>query len=63
MSRRRLLIAATAALSVLLLLAWQIHREAQMRRCVASGGQWEGTNSRCVPPPSGITIQRDLYRS
>jgi hypothetical protein len=63
MSRRRILIAVAAGLSLLVLLAWQFHRETQMGRCVASGGQWDGANSRCVHHPSGITIQRDLYRS
>ena len=63
MSRQRILIAVAAGFSLLLLLAWQFHRKTQMGRCAASGGQWDGANSRCVPHPSGITIQRDLYRS
>jgi hypothetical protein len=63
MSRRRLLIAVAAGCGLLLLLAWQVHREARIEACIEKGGRWDGPTSRCVPDPSRITIQRDLYRS
>jgi hypothetical protein len=62
MSRRRLLIAVAAGCSLVLLLAWQLHREARIERCLETDGRWDGPNSRCMPDPSRITIQRDLYR-
>jgi hypothetical protein len=59
----RLVVAIAAGCALLLLLTWQIDREMRIRRCLDAGGGWDGPNSRCIPHPSRIIIQRDLHRS
>ncbi len=56
-----------AALLVVVALAvlfgWQWHRERLMRACLNEGGDWNGRQSRCDPPPGRPILQRDYQRS
>ena len=63
MTRMRWLIVIGAIAILLTLLAWQQLRQRQIADCAASGGAWDGPNSRCVPKPTGPILQRDIYRS
>lgn len=60
MNRRRILIAATLALVVTALMAWQFRRHALVTACVGEGGVWDGTT--CRPDSRRIILQRDLQR-
>ena len=61
MSRR--LIAATVSLTLCILLSWLWQREQRIGACQASGGLWNGAQSRCEKPPHGPILQRDLRRT
>ncbi len=63
MTRRRWAIVVGVIFAVLALVAWQQMRQREIARCIASGGVWDGANSRCVRDPSGPILQRDIYRS
>ncbi|MCL4766318.1 MAG: hypothetical protein KJZ80_08805 [Hyphomicrobiaceae bacterium] len=61
MTRTRWAIVIGSLAVLLALLAWQLVRQRQMASCLASGGVWDGPNSRCVP--ASPILQRDIYRS
>ena len=61
--RRRMVIAAGLLVTLVLLLGWQRHREAQMTVCLESGRYWNGPKSRCETMPYAPIIRRALERS
>jgi hypothetical protein len=60
MSRPRLIFATCTAAALLVLLAWQLHRERQIAACLDNGGTWTGTG--CGPLKLRPILQRDLRR-
>ena len=61
--RFRAVAAGVVVLALIALIAWQRHRSALVRDCVASGGAWHGPESKCVPLPGAPVLQRDLRRT
>lgn len=61
MSRTRWAIVISAIVILLALAGWHQMRQREVARCTASGGVWDGPNSRCVP--ASPILQRDIYRS
>ena len=61
MNKNRLVITAAMVLTLIVLVAWQLKRNAQIAECHAGGGAWNG--AICRPEPGRIIIQRDLRRS
>jgi len=59
----RILIAAALSLALAGLLAWQWSRERQIAACQATGGVWNGPQSRCDTPPGRPILRRDIERS
>lgn len=60
--RTRILVAATVAAMLGVLVTWQWHRERLVNECQSSGGVWNGSTSRCDQPRRPI-LQRDLRRT
>lgn len=59
-ARWAIVIAVTALLVALLV--WQQLRQREVQRCLDAGGMWGGPNSRCIPDPARLILQRDLQR-
>ena len=60
-NRNRLLITVAMVLTLIVLLAWQLKRNAQVAECHDKGGVWTG--ALCRPAPGRVRIQGDLRRS
>ena len=58
----QLIVSLTMIVVLGALLYWQEERYALVRKCEASGGQWDGAVDRCRPFPK-IYIERNLKRS
>lgn len=61
--KTRLIIAAFATTVLVGLLLWQESRMRLVRKCVESGGAWDGANSKCRSLPLRIIIEKNLKRS
>jgi hypothetical protein len=61
LSRRRKIVAGVLAIALMMLLAWQLHRERLVKACLSSGGAWDGGS--CGPPRLRPILRRDLQRS
>ena len=59
----RWIIAAAAIITLAGLLVWQQRRTSIVQDCVASGGLWDGSTSKCMPGPGRPILQRDIRRS
>lgn len=59
---RRYVLAGLAVAVLVSLLVWQQQREARIRECLQSGGDWIGEQSLCRYPPGRILIRPDLKR-
>jgi len=62
MSMLRAQIALAMFALLILLLAFQEHRERLVASCVESGGVWDGQDGRCRLIPRNIYLERDLKR-
>jgi hypothetical protein len=56
-----MVIAGLITVALLVLLAWQLHRERMVKACLSSGGAWDG--GVCGPPRLRPILRRDLHRS
>ena len=63
MTRGRLVAAALTMILLVVLVAWQRHRETLGEACMSSGGAWDGTRSICVSRPRPILQRDNLKRS
>ena len=58
----RIILSVLMTAIVIGLLFWQDARYRLVGECLARGGQWDGTTSRCRPVPK-IYIERGLKRT
>lgn len=59
---RRYVYAAVLLAVLAGVIVWQRQREAQMRACLDTGGDWNGAQSACRYPGGRILIRPDMKR-